>query len=270
MEPITSGSTTERIVRTSLVTLLAIGAALYCFYDGYVRYPMKNLRRAVQELDPQPEVLQELIIPEINADTAGTVSTGVFLRDMIARFGEPGWRVERISYKRDENGALTEEIDEIIRQARFFGPAGQIILDLDPADRVKHVRYERAMLHGETDLFTQKAMGIGVSFVALLLVLQWFRVMVAKAALTNEGIKLTVRPLVPFDAMTALRAEHYGKKGWVDLDYELDGRAGTLRLDDYKIKAFPEIIAEICRRKGFEDPHKIWHEEKKAAQAASE
>ncbi len=76
--------------------------------------------------------------------------------------------------------------------------------------------------------------------------------------------------LVPFEALTEMHAEQYARKGWVDLDYEVEGNAGTLRLNDYKIKAFPEIVAETCRRKGFEDPYQKWQEQKRAAEPSPE
>ncbi|MFH0983420.1 MAG: hypothetical protein V2A79_18025 [Planctomycetota bacterium] len=253
MEPITSGSTTERIIRTTLVTLLTLGAAGWCFYDGYVRWPLENLRRLVGDLDPPPEVSSKLIVPDIDEQAAATVQKGVFLKELVARFGQPGWRGKNVQQH---------------NEARFFGPAGQLLVTLDPAEKVTAVSYAPAMYKSKRDLVFQVYMGAVIGFLALLLVFHWLRVIFVKATLTDEGIRLTGRPLVPFDAVTELHAEHYARKGWVDLDYDMDGRKGALRLDDYKIKAFPQVIAEICRRKGYEDPYRKWQEQKQAAAAA--
>ena len=40
MEPIHSGTTLERILRTGLLTLLVLGSAGYFLWDGYVAYPL--------------------------------------------------------------------------------------------------------------------------------------------------------------------------------------------------------------------------------------
>lgn len=254
MEPITSGSTTERIVRTSLITVLSIGAAAWCFYDAYIHYPMENLERAVSDLTPRPEISLDLISPEVNEDAVKSIDPQMFLKDLTARFGETGWRG-----KNAKGG----------NQARFFGTSGQIIVNLNVGDGVIKAIYEQSQYHSQSDLVFQVWMGIVVSVIVLLLVFHWFRVVIVKTTMTDEGIKQTVRPLVPFDAMTEMRAEHYAKKGWLEVDYEMDGRTGTFRLDDYKIKAFPEIIAEVCRRKDWEDPYKKWKEKKNTGAPSS-
>jgi hypothetical protein len=107
-------------------------------------------------------------------------------------------------------------------------------------------------------------MGIVIGIAAVGLIVHWLRVVFTRTTLTDEGVKVGGNPFVPFDAITGLRAEHFAKKGWLDVDYSMNGRTGTFRLDDYKIKAFPTIIDEICRRKGFEDPYKKWRAEKAA------
>jgi len=258
MEPIISGSTAERIVRLSAVTLMVLAFAGWCFYDGCIRYPLKNLERAVEGLNPPPEVSQELIDPGVNAKSAATIEAGkegVFLNKLEEQFGEPGWRGQNAKGK---------------NEARYFGPAGQIILTMNTADRVTARRYEPARFKNAGQLAQQKWIGGILAVLGSLLLLHWLRVVALKARMTDEGVKLPGRPLVPFDAMTEMHAERYEKKGWLRIDYELDGRQDTLRLDDYKIKAFPAILAETCRRKGWEDPYQKWQEKKNAPRSASE
>ena len=43
MEPIHSGTTWERIIRTALLTFLVLGYAAYSLWDGYVAYPSVNV-----------------------------------------------------------------------------------------------------------------------------------------------------------------------------------------------------------------------------------
>ncbi|MCP4590631.1 MAG: hypothetical protein GY842_07800 [bacterium] len=247
MEPIRSGSTNERIVRTSLVTFLAAAVAGWCFYDANIGYPMENLHRATEGLDPPITASGELILPQVDADVPATIDPGTFLKHLKPRFGEPAWRGENAKGK-----------DEV----RYFGPAGQLIITLDRADGITADRYEPAEYKPQTDLDTQTWMGIVVGIVAALLLLHWARVLIVRATLTDQGLKLTGKPLVPFEAITGMQSDNYPKKGWVELEYSVDGRSGKLRMDDYRIKAFPEMIAEICRRKEYENPHEAWQAQK--------
>ncbi len=57
---------------------------------------------------------------------------------------------------------------------------------------------------------------------------------------------------IAFAAMTGLR--DYSPKGWIDLHYTQDGRERKLRIDNTKIDKFDEIVAELCREKGFVNP----------------
>ena len=117
----------------------------------------------------------------------------------------------------------------------------------------------------ESDLFTQFLMAICTGAVGLAMILQFLRVLLTRVALTDAGLKVNSQggrrwggsPLVPIDAMTGLGTEDYKKKGWVEVQYRLaDGIEGTVSLNDYVHRAFPEIIAEICDRRGFESPIK--------------
>ena len=255
MEPLVSGSTTERIIRTSLVTFLAAGAAGWCFYDAVRGYPMENLRRAVNDLTPQPEATPAMINPKLTTQAAKELSLppGAFLKDLVARFGEPGWRGVNPQGK---------------TEAHFFGPAGQLIVTLNPGDGIiPPPRYEEAVFKREMDLTFQKWMGTVIAAIAAVLLVHWARVVFGRARMTAEGVQISGGPLVPFSALTELHAEQYARKGWLDVAYELNGQPGRLRLDDYKIKAFPAMIAEICRQKGWENPHEKWQEQKRAAAA---
>jgi len=48
MEAIVSPSTTERIVRTSIVAAMFAAWCGWFLYDGYIRYPAKNQAKAVE------------------------------------------------------------------------------------------------------------------------------------------------------------------------------------------------------------------------------
>ena len=54
--------------------------------------------------------------------------------------------------------------------------------------------------------------------------------------------------------MKALETSRFTKKGWVDLVYDDNGVEREMRLDEYHLAAFEEIIDAICVRKGFANP----------------
>lgn len=75
----------------------------------------------------------------------------------------------------------------------------------------------------------------------------------ATLSATIDDVGLTYGGLrVPFASMTALR--DYSPKGWIDLYFSEDGRERKLRIDNTKIARFDEIVAELCREKGFSNP----------------
>ena len=128
----------------------------------------------------------------------------------------------------------------------------------------------------ESDLFTQLLMGCVIGALGLGMILQMIRVVTTRAELTDAGLKVNSQggtrwggsPLVPFEAMTGLGTEDYKKKGWVEVEYRLaDGIEGKVSLNDYVHKAFPQIVGEICRRRGFDNPIKHIDEQEEHADA---
>ena len=68
---------------------------------------------------------------------------------------------------------------------------------------------------------------------------------------------------IAFADMVSLR--DYNRKGWVDLYYRAGSQEKRLRIDNQKIAKFDEIIELICRKCGFENPVKAYHEAREAS-----
>ena len=98
----------------------------------------------------------------------------------------------------------------------------------------------------------QKIIGIITGIVALVASIHLVRVVTTRISLAEEGLKIRGKPLIPWDAMTGIDAKRYEKTGWLRLEYELGGRTGRLRLDNYWHKAFRSIVGAICERKAFD------------------
>ena len=84
--------------------------------------------------------------------------------------------------------------------------------------------------------------------------------------LDDTGLTYNRGPLIRWEDMKALDISTFARKGWVHLIYEQSGpersrmseqRAGgeqRLKLDEYHLARFDEVIDEICVRKHFENP----------------
>ncbi len=69
--------------------------------------------------------------------------------------------------------------------------------------------------------------------------------------------------------MKALETEMFDKKGWVDLVYDENGAERDIRLDEYHLARFDEVIDAICERKGFRNPLPVDGADKEHADARS-
>lgn len=235
MEPITSGTTMERIVRAGFMLVLVSGFAAWYLWDGLVKYPEDNVRDLVQslglDLDPLPAVNHEV---SAHAATRVAESLGPQenLEAVTARLGEPSFRHDDDVY--------------------YVGPGGHLYLRT-ARGRIDSAQW-RPGTHSETDLRWQTVIGCALSVVALVLAAQFIRVVLTRVTLTDAGLKMPGRPLIPWGAMTGLRADDYAARGHVELDFTLGGRSRAVQLDAYMIKEFPAILRRICESRGFPNP----------------
>lgn len=236
MEPIVSGTTTERIVRTTLLAVLfSVGSGLF-FRDGLVAYPRENMEEVILKKlgvpvpDPPPAISKT-----IDAASEMLAGKGDLVRDALAKFD-----VDPFVGKAD-----TGETIHIL-----FGPGGHLLIQsrlqvVLSADWVSGK-------HSGSALMVQLIIGAITGVVALIGLIHLVRVVTTSISLTEEGLKIRGKPLIPWDAMMGIDAKRYKKTGWLRLEYELGGRAGRLRLDNYWHKAFRPIVRAICARKGFD------------------
>ncbi len=232
MTPIRSWTTPERVIRTAIFTVIITVFTVLCYKDRYIAYPRENVTSLLKNFpdlegqSPEPD-------PDITESTVDTLTRGMTLREIEDQLGSPVFA--------DDS------------QAVYFGEAGMLLVPLRRGKLFGEVVWKDGP-HNQVDLFLQLAMAIGLTPVSLFALFQLARVVTTRAELSDAGLKLRGKPLVPFDAMKALDATHYRKKGWVEISYSLGGRDRRVRLDDYVIKEFPAMIREICARRGFESP----------------
>lgn len=80
------------------------------------------------------------------------------------------------------------------------------------------------------------------------------RVRGTRLVLDESGLTYQGKGPISWDAMRRLDTARFNEKGWVDLRYDESGTENSIRLDEYHIARFEEVIDEICTRKGFENP----------------
>jgi outer membrane protein assembly factor BamE (lipoprotein component of BamABCDE complex) len=112
---------------------------------------------------------------------------------------------------------------------------------------------EKGAPHSESDIRLQKILAVGLGIVGLLVGLKLIQVLRTRAVVDDAGVTLNRRH-VRWEQMTELDSSEYRDKGWVYLVYTEDGDTDTMRLDNYHLGRFDEIVEAICERKGFTCP----------------
>ncbi len=234
MPSIESGTTTERIVRTAVLTVLLGAYSAWSLWDGYVTYPRANLvsvlanKLGVEAPDPLP-----MIHPQLTARVGERIADGNAARQVVADLGGEPLRHDGKVYCFGPSGYL----------AVVEGDAGTAAFEWAPAG-----------VYSAKDLLWQKTVGFGLAPLALAFVVQLVRVLATRVTLTAAGLAVGRRAPIPFDAMTGLRGDQYARTGCVTLEYTTAGRPHRVKLDAYVVKETRAIIAAVCEAKGFASP----------------
>ena len=91
MQPIYSGATTERIVRTAVLVILILGYSAWSLRDGYVAYPRANVlavletQLGVTQPDPLPTIDPRLTAQFDHGISAG--ETPETIEEVASRLG---------------------------------------------------------------------------------------------------------------------------------------------------------------------------------------
>ena len=228
MTPIESRTSTERILRALLLSLLVDVFAVMFLYDGYVGYARKNAAHLVALLGLQTDPPSSN--PELSAQRGQRLaeSSPISLEKLSAELGPPAIRQSDAAY--------------------FVGTGGWLRVDLkgDVATAAKWINGP----HTESDQKLQQWIGWLLVVVGFAATLNLGRVLATRARLSDEGLSVTGRPLIPFEAMTGLRPSGTAS-GTSVLEFALNGTTGTVQLDPYTYKNAPAISKTIAERRGF-------------------
>ncbi len=240
---IESGPTGERKVRTLLLLLMVAGFSGWFAYDGYIGYPAKNVEGHLSQL-PTPEEREQASGSPVYASVKPEAVPKA--REAIAKIGRAAQREE---LEKLFGGPPSFERPDAWY---YFGPTFRIRIDLlegRPA-RVEGSSAEKS----DTDILAQKLLALVLAIVAVYCLALLAKAIRTHLVIDETGLTFAGRQPINWDQMVALDTARFAKKGWVDLVYKEQGIDRRLRLDEYHLAAFDEIIDEICARKGFENP----------------
>ncbi len=240
MAEIRSRVTLEQIIRKGIFVGMVVVFGAYFAYDGFIGYPRKNLDQIRKS---QPEIVPLEHAPinwRVTVENTGRVEADQLtsLAKVKDRLGEP-------DHQSDDG-----------LSSYWFGPAVAMKVTTIGQDVIPrgNIRRATAAYKTELDIRTQKILALVLAILGIPLIVHYLRVLTYSVRLDDQGLKVSGKPLIPFEAMTGLDAARYRDKGRVELQYERDGQDATVRLDDYWIRDFTPLINALCERKGFENP----------------
>ncbi len=235
MREVHSGTTAERILRNAGLALLVVVFACWFLWDGYVGYSRENAATLVNSLGLNPTQ-----IPAVNSNLTADEA-----RQLLQEVAE-GTALEEVQY------VLGDPSLEHNDAAYYVGPGGYIVVHL-ARGRVQQAGWRHG-LHTESELRWQRWIGYVMALAGLVSVIHLIRVVTTRVSLTDAGLKVRGKPVIPFEAMTVLSTGKQGDPGAVAIEYSIGGRAGLIRLDSYVVKELPAIVSDICERAGFPHP----------------
>jgi hypothetical protein len=240
MAEIRSRVTLEQIIRKGIFVGMVVVFGAYFAYDGFIGYPRKNLDQIRKS---QPEMVP-LEHPPINWRVT-VRNTERIVADKLTSLAKVEEQLGRPDHQ-SEDGL----------SSYWFGPAVAMKVTTIGKDVIPrgNIRRAEATYHNERSISTQKILALVLAILGVPLIVHYLRVLTYSVRLDDQGLKVSGKPLIPFEAMTGLDAARYRDKGRVELQYKRDGQDATVRLDDYWIRDFTPLINALCERKGFENP----------------
>ncbi len=238
MQPIVSGTTKERIIRTTILAILFSGYSAWLLWDGYITYPRANLRSALKnrigvELQQLP-----VVDPQLTAERVKTIPQNSKIDLVRNQLGEPHLKHNHQWY--------------------YFGEAGYLSIQVD-ANKKAFYRWMPGPLYRSIDIRLQRILGIGLLPVGFGMIIQLVRVLRTRVALSKDGLLIRGRPLIPTEDIQFIVTPDADKNKSANkarVHYTRNGEEKILLLDAYVVKELPAILEamqkQIDQRKSME------------------
>lgn len=239
---IESGPTVERRVRSTLALVLFAGFALWFARDGWIAYGNDNIEKYLAVFPPEE---RDAVRTGPRYDTV-TIESAVQAEKAL----EAG-RADAVRKALSElyGGPPTLETDETWY---YLGPVGQIRVSLRQGrpTGVNAVKPE----HSAGSIQMQQLLATALGLLAAVMLIHVIRVFATRLVLDDNGLVYRGGGPIGWDAMKRFDSAKFNKKGWIDLYHTRDGDERPLRLDEYHVARFEDVIDEICVLKGFANP----------------
>lgn len=230
MDTIVSPQTTDRIVRTLLRAVLFTVFAAMFFYDGYIGYPTDNLEKAAEKLDPVPTEtppMHETLTADFADELTAFIEESRRTRSqIIEKLGEPGWESERR--------------DEMV----YFGQSGTLKVNLR-GDLVLDSEFTKGV-HDAASLATQKGIAFVLTPLALWQIIEFLLALTGRTTVTDRELKLRGQKPFTLTDIKSMDITLWDKKGIVELTYSDNGQDKQVKIDDYRIRDFRQVVERIC------------------------
>lgn len=234
MEPVYSGPSTERIVRSLLLFLLGAVFAGAFLLDGYFGYAENNVRQLVKQLG-LPDSPLPSANPKVTADAARAMveSAGKNSHpsDWTKRFGAPALERDGENY--------------------HLGPGGYLRLRIQGARVVKAEWFNG--IHSETDIAMQCWIGLTLSVFSAGFFVNLVRVARFRVVVSEAGLRIGGSPVIPFHVIRGIRRDPASLTGRTSLECENGGERKAVVLDAYYVKRVDEVVAAVREGAGLPD-----------------
>ena len=253
---IESGPTGERKVRTLLLFLMVAVFAIWFGYDGMWGYPGKNRVELIETLprEQRDKAASAVIYQKVNSDALQLITNAVQ--------GTPDAKSTELKVLA-ESGPIAEKKQALASvlggppsfetddSFYYFGPALGLKF-MSSGGELKLTRLGTQKT--EMDIKAQKALAICLAFGAIYAGIFHIRVRKTHALLDDSGLTYNGRGPIHWVSMKELDTTRFADKGWIHLIWDDHGTQKRLKLDEYHLARFNEIIDAICEKKGFENP----------------
>jgi len=239
---IESGPSGERKVRTSLLFLMVAVFAVWFAYDGWIGYPQKNREEHLDQLPPEEREKANgvRIYASVTKETLPAARVALKKRTVAG---------QREALEKLYDGPPSYENEDVWY---YFGPTFGVAIPLEKGKPAKLSAHRTKK--SSTDIIGQKVLAVVLGILSLYLLRLLIRTFRTHLVLSEDGLTYQGDGPIGWDDMKRLDAARFSKKGWVDLIYQSQGDERRLRLDEYHLAKFDDVIDELCKRKGFENP----------------
>lgn len=232
MQPIISGTTTERIIRTAILAILFSGYSVWLLRDGYITYPLANLQSTLKnKIGVDLKGNLPVVDTKLTASTVEQIPQNSSFDAMKKLLGEPHLKHHEQYY--------------------YFGEAGFLSVQVNASKKISY-RWNPGPLYKPIDITMQRVFGISLIPVGLGLLFQFIRVIRTRVELSDAGLLVRGKPLIPMDQILFVVTPDTDKTKKSDdkirIHYNKNDEEKILLMDAYVVKELPAMIETIQKQ----------------------